>query len=85
MTARIELYTKSNCSFCLRAKALLDQKGLPYEEIRVDSSESALEEMIKRSHGKRTVPQIFINDVSIGGYDDLWHLEQTKQLDEKTK
>ena len=85
MTTNIEIYTTPNCSYCLRAKALLDHKGLSYKEIRVDRSDADKEEMVRRSGGKRTVPQIFINNVSIGGYDDLWQLEQNNELDEKVK
>lgn len=79
---RVEIYTTANCGFCARAKMLFQRKNVHYEEIRVDRDPVKREEMIKRSDGKRTVPQIFINDKSIGGFDDLWKLEQQHKLDE---
>lgn len=78
--AKVEIYTADSCPYCLRAKLLLDQKGVGYVEIRVDGEPSKLEEMIKRS-GRHSVPQIFINGRGIGGFDDLWQLEQRKELD----
>ena len=66
----IKVYSTRNCPFCVRAKALLTSKELEYTEIRVDTDTERLHEMIERS-GNRTVPQIFINDVSIGGFDEL--------------
>lgn len=78
---KVEIYTTDYCPYCLRAKALLEQKGVDYIEIRVDKEPTKFEEMIKRSNGRRSVPQIFINDRGIGGFDDLWKLEQRKELD----
>lgn len=78
---KVEIYTTDYCPYCLRAKALLEQKGVDYIEIRVDKEPAKFEEMIKRSNGRRSVPQIFINDRGIGGFDDLWKLEQRKELD----
>lgn len=66
----IKLYSTRNCPFCVRAKALLTSKDLEYTEIHVDTDAERLHEMIERS-GNRTVPQIFINDKSIGGFDEL--------------
>jgi glutaredoxin 3 len=83
--AKVEIYTSANCSYCIRAKKLLEQKGIKYIEIPVDQDNSKRDEMLKRSGGKRTMPQIFINDRSIGGYDDLWALEQKKELDQLLK
>lgn len=80
--ARIEIYSTMQCPYCVRAKMLLDAKGVDYEEIHVDDNPERREEMLRRSGGKRTVPQIFINDRSIGGFDDLWQLEQSGQLDD---
>jgi glutaredoxin 3 len=65
------IYTSEVCPYCNIAKQLLKQKGLSYTEIRVDLDEKAREEMIARS-GRRTVPQIFIDDQHIGGSDDLF-------------
>lgn len=77
--ANIVMYTKENCSYCMRAKELLASKNLKYQEIRVDLDAEKLEEM-QRLSGRRTVPQIFINDQSIGGYDDLFALSQSGKL-----
>lgn len=78
--AKVVLYSTQSCPFCDRAKALLDQKGVKYIEIMVDKDENARNEMIEQT-GKRTVPQIFINEKHIGGFDDLWALEQQGKLD----
>ncbi len=80
--AKIEIYSSVQCPYCVRAKMLLDTKGVDYEEIQVDKHPEQRDIMLKRSGGKRTVPQIFINDRSIGGFDDLWQLEQSGQLDD---
>ncbi|VEG92351.1 glutaredoxin 3 [Legionella spiritensis] len=78
--ANVIIYSTSYCPFCISAKHLLDSKGVQYEEIRVDDFPARREEMIARS-GRRTVPQIFINDQHVGGCDDLYALEQQGQLD----
>ncbi len=83
--AKIEIYSTERCPYCVRAKMLLDSKNISYEEIKVDQDTSRKDEMIERSGGKRTVPQIFIDDKSIGGFDDLWALEQNGQLDDLLK
>ena len=67
---KIEIYSKSYCPFCHRAKALLDAKGLSYEEIEV-SRNPTLEKEARQRSGRNTVPQIFINNQHIGGSDDL--------------
>ncbi|WP_374086665.1 glutaredoxin 3 [Methylomicrobium lacus] len=75
----IIIYTTKICPYCIMAKRLLDRKGVSYTEINVD--EPALrDEMISKSN-RRTVPQIFIDDRHIGGFDDLYALDQQKQLD----
>ena len=79
--AKIEIYTSRLCGFCARAKLLLEQKGLEYEEIDVDDAPGQKELMVDRAKGAQTVPQIFINDVHIGGCDDLYGLEAEKQLE----
>ncbi|MFZ4076920.1 MAG: glutaredoxin 3 [Legionellaceae bacterium] len=66
----ILIYTTKTCPYCVMAKKLLEQRGLAYTEIRVDLDEAQREIMIERSQ-RRTVPQIFIDEQSIGGYDDL--------------
>ena len=65
------IYTTASCPYCIHAKQLLQEKGLAYSEIRVDLDDTEREKMITRS-GRRTVPQIFINDQHIGGFDDLY-------------
>jgi glutaredoxin 3 len=78
--AKVIIYSSASCSYCVRAKMLLDQKKVAYEEIRIDLDDQKRDEMIARS-GRRTVPQIFIDDQHIGGFDDLWALEQRGELD----
>ena len=71
---RIEVYSTNQCPWCVRAKSLLQAEGLNYEEIDVSANQERLLEMMERS-GRRTVPQIFIDDVSIGGFDELSQLD----------
>lgn len=78
--ANIIIYSTEYCPYCTQAKQLLTQKGAKYTEIRVDSDPAKKDEMIARS-GRRTVPQIFINDQHIGGFDDLAKLASSGQLD----
>lgn len=78
----IEIYTKSSCSYCYRAKRLLDAKGLAYEEHVLDYGGPRRQEMIQRANGRMTVPQIFIGGRHIGGCDDLFALESQGKLDE---
>jgi len=67
---KIEMYTTASCAFCTAAKMLLKQRGLDYAEIRVDTEIAKRDEMLQRAH-RRTVPQIFINDQHIGGFEEL--------------
>lgn len=77
---KIEIYTTQWCPYCVRAKALLDQKGASYEEI--DATDAQVRgAMVTRAGGRRTVPQIFINDQHIGGCDDLYALDSRGGLD----
>lgn len=76
----IEIYTTSYCPYCQRAKALLDSKGVTYQEIDVERDTARREEMMVRS-GRRTVPQVFINGEAIGGCDDLHTLDANGKLD----
>lgn len=82
--AKVIMYTKEQCPYCRHAKALLQAKKVAFEEVRVDLDTAELEKMIKLSN-RRTVPQIFINDLSIGGYDDLAALNKSGKLDELLK
>jgi glutaredoxin 3 len=79
--ARVELYTKATCPYCARARKLLDDKGVEYDEYEVSQDMEKRSEMIQRSNGRSTVPQIFIDGRHIGGSDDLAELERQGQLD----
>jgi len=80
--AKVEIYTWRFCPFCIRAKQLLDRKGVAYEEYVIDGDEEAREAMVARgSDGRRSVPQVFIDDQHVGGCDDLYSLERQGRLD----
>lgn len=81
MTPKVEIYTWSACPFCIRAKALLDRKGIDYTEYCIDGDNAARAEMGRRANGRRSLPQIFINDEHIGGCDDLHALDARGKLD----
>lgn len=81
MTATVEIYTKFACPYCVRAKHLLDSKGVRYTEYDVTMDSGKRAEMVVRAPGARTVPQIFINDVAVGGSDDLRALDSQGKLD----
>jgi len=81
MAPKIEIYTWSSCPFCIRAKELLRHKGVEFTEYGIDGDEAARAQMAKRANGRRSVPQIFINDRHIGGCDDIYALEAKDQLD----
>lgn len=83
--AKVEIYTKASCFFCARAKALLEKKGQKYQEYKIDYKPALRPEMIKRSGGGSTVPQIFINDKHIGGCDDLFALNASNKLEQLLK
>ena len=76
----IEVYTTHNCPWCVRARALLESKGLDYEEINVASDTARVQDMIERS-GRRTVPQVFIDGEAVGGFTELSALVQTGKPD----
>ena len=78
--SRIQLYTTRWCGYCIRAKALLDDKGLAYEEITLDD-DPAFRRTLQELTGGWTVPQILIDGRPIGGYTELWRLEKSGQLD----
>jgi len=78
--SKVQIYTTAWCPYCNAAKALLQDKGVAYEEI--DASDPAVRDaMVARAHGRRTVPQIFIGDTHVGGYDDMAALDRRGQLD----
>ena len=77
----VEIYTKWGCGFCTRAKALLVGKGVDFEEYDITMGGPKRAEMLARSNGGMTVPQIFVGGVHVGGSDDLAALERTGKLD----
>ncbi len=79
---RVEIYTTAICPYCVSAKQFLKQKGLAFEEVRVDIDPARREEMLARSAGRRTVPQIFVNGAHVGGFDDLVGAERSGRLRE---
>ncbi|MGB3533884.1 MAG: glutaredoxin 3 [Microcoleaceae cyanobacterium] len=79
--ANVEIYTWQTCPFCIRAKLLLWWKGVQFTEYKIDGDNEARNAMAERANGKRSVPQIFINQQHIGGCDDLYQLDSQKQLD----
>ena len=79
---KVEIYTWKFCPFCIRAKSLLNEKGVKFTEYSIDGDDEARTKMSERAGGLRTVPQIFINGISIGGCDDLYELESLNKLDE---
>ena len=78
----MEIYTKMFCPYCHRAKALLTKKGAELHEISVDLGGEKKQDMIQRSGGRMTVPQIFIDGKHVGGCDDLFELDGAGKLDE---
>jgi len=76
----VQMYATAICPYCVRARQLLDRKGVAFEEIRVDRDRDQLRAMIQRSN-RTTVPQIFIGDYHIGGYDDMARLDDAGKLD----
>jgi len=76
----VKIYTTPYCPYCVRAKRLLERKGVPYEEIDVANDDQARIELAERT-GRRTVPQIFIGQDHVGGSDDLHALEEQGKLD----
>jgi glutaredoxin 3 len=81
MTKTVVVYTSAHCSYCQEAKKLLNKKGVSYQLVRVDKDPQLREEMLAKSNGLRTVPQIFIGDYHVGGFDKLYDLEQKGILD----
>lgn len=79
--AKVEIYSSMFCGYCARAKHLLRNKGVDFEEIEVDFDPAKRQEMIERAQGRRTVPQIFIDGRHIGGSDELALLDAKGELD----
>jgi len=79
--AQVEIYTKFGCPYCARAKRLLEEKGVAYEEYEINLVPGKRDEMLSRAPGRTTVPQIFIDGRHVGGSDDLAELERSGRLD----
>ena len=79
--AKVEVYTTTYCPFCVRAKNLLKNKGVAFDEIDVTDDDALREKMIELSGGRRTVPEIFINGKIVGGFDELRALNDAGKLD----
>jgi len=77
----IVMYSSGWCGYCARARALLESKGVSFREIKVDEDMTERQAMVSRSGGRRTVPQIFIGDRHVGGFDDLYALDKAGELD----
>ncbi len=82
---KILMYSGPMCNFCEAAKRLLDRNNLKYEVIDISNGDGIRDEMIKKSNGKRTIPQIFFNDYHVGGYQELRELEKENKLQELLK
>jgi len=77
---KVEIYTTPWCPYCHAAKSLLEEKGVTFEEVDALDPE-VRSAMVERAHGRRTVPQIFVGETHVGGYDDLAALDRRGQLD----
>ena len=77
---KIEMYSGPMCNYCEAAKRLLKRNNLEFNEIDISTKEGLIDEMIKKSNGKRTIPQIFFDDYHVGGYQELRELEKTNEL-----
>lgn len=82
---KVEVFTTPICPYCVRAKSLLERKGVAYQEIDISNDTQLREEVIKRAGGRTSVPQIFIGDHHVGGADDLYSLDSAGKLDELLK
>jgi glutaredoxin 3 len=81
----VTIYTGPLCNFCDAAKRLLVRNNAEYKEINIATTDGAMDEMIKKANGRRTVPQIFFDEQHIGGYDDIRALEKENKLQELLK
>jgi len=79
--AEVVVYSSGFCPYCQWAKKMLSEKNVEYSEIRIDQVEGAQQEMLSKSNGSRSVPQIFIGDTHVGGYDDMAALDRAGKLD----
>ena len=81
----IIMYTGPMCNFCDAAKRLFSRNNIKYQEIDISTKDGLMDEMIKKSNGKRTIPQIFFDDLHIGGFQELRNLEKTGKLNNLLK
>ena len=81
----VTIYTSPLCNFCDAAKRLLARNNAEYKEINIATTDGAMDEMIKKANGRRTVPQIFFDEQHIGGYDDIRALEKENKLQDLLK
>ena len=81
MTNKIIVYTSDYCTFCVQAKKLLQSKGLDFDELNIQHDENLRSEMLEKSNGMRTVPQIFIGSIYVGGFDDLRRMDLSGELE----
>ena len=81
----VTVYMGPRCSFCDASKRLLARNNIAYKEINIASEEGKMDEMLKKSNGKRTIPQIFFDDYHVGGYEELRALEKEKKLESLLK
>ncbi|AGB16733.1 thioredoxin reductase [Halovivax ruber XH-70] len=82
-SARVEIYTKEACPYCVKAMDLFDEKGVEYETYNVTGDDELFEEMVERADGRQTAPEVFVDDELVGGWDETSALEETGELDEK--
>jgi glutaredoxin 3 len=80
-SAPVVMYSTAWCGYCQRARNLLDRKGVSVQEIKVDEDAGERDAMLKKTGGRRTVPQIFIGDKHVGGFDELAALDRSGELD----
>lgn len=78
---KVTIYTSGSCPYCIMAKELLGEKSAEIEELRIDLEPEHIDEAVKRSGGRKTVPQIFVGDYHVGGYDELCALDDKGELD----
>lgn len=78
---RVTVYSSGFCPYCFWAKGLLEEKDVNFDEIRIDQVAGARDEMLSKSNGRSSVPQIFIDDLHVGGFDDLQALNKAGKLD----
>jgi len=78
----VTIYSTQTCPFCRQAKQLLQSRGIPFQEVDVTDDDQARERLVEKADGRRTVPQIFIGEVGIGGYTDLAQLDREGKLRE---